>query len=94
MHTDITAFTIQSNKTVSNEVKDNQVLLEPSYGKNRMSILANPILLLFTCYNFSNTYSKFTLVKIEIRFKENHVAFIFEGYPTVVTGPVDYPFMQ
>ena len=38
MDTDITAVTIQSNKTVSNEVKDNQVLLEPSYGKNRMNI--------------------------------------------------------
>jgi len=33
MHADITAVTIQSNKIVSNEVKDNQVLLEPLYGK-------------------------------------------------------------
>ena len=33
MHTDMTAVTIPSNKIVSNEVKDNLVLLEPSYGK-------------------------------------------------------------
>ena len=33
MHADMTAVTMQSNKIVSNEVKDNQVLLEPSYGK-------------------------------------------------------------
>ena len=31
MHADATAVTIQSNKIVSNEVKDNQALLEPSY---------------------------------------------------------------
>ena len=29
----MTALTIQSNKIVSNEVKDNSELLEPSYGK-------------------------------------------------------------
>ena len=34
MHADVTAVTIQSNKIVSNEVKDNEALLEPSYGKN------------------------------------------------------------
>ena len=31
MHTDMTAVTIQSNKIVLNEVKDNQVLLDSSY---------------------------------------------------------------
>ena len=30
----MTAVTIQSNKIVSNEVKNNQALLEASYGKN------------------------------------------------------------
>ena len=40
MHT--TAVTIQSNKIVSNEVKDSWVLLEPSYGKNQMNFLAYP----------------------------------------------------
>ena len=30
----MTAVTIQSNKIVLNEVKDNQVLLEPHYRKN------------------------------------------------------------
>ena len=39
----MTAVTIQSNKIVSNEVKDNEALLEPSYGKNQMSFLANSI---------------------------------------------------
>ena len=29
----MTAVTIQSNKIVSNEVRDNKALLEPSYGK-------------------------------------------------------------
>ena len=33
MHTDITAVTIQPNKIVLNEVKNNQALLEPSYRK-------------------------------------------------------------
>ena len=43
MHTDMTAVTIQSNKSVSNEVKDNQALLELSYGKKQMNFLANPM---------------------------------------------------
>ena len=34
---------IQSNKIVSSEIKDNWVLLEPSYGKKRRNLLANPI---------------------------------------------------
>ena len=34
---------MQSNKIVFNEVKDNQVLLEPSYGKKWTNLLANPI---------------------------------------------------
>ena len=33
-HTDMTAVTKQTNNSVSNEVKGNQVLLEPSYRKN------------------------------------------------------------
>ena len=33
MYTDTTAVTIQSNKIVSSEVKDNQALLEPAYGE-------------------------------------------------------------
>ena len=33
MHADMTAVTIQLNKIISNEVKDNQALLEPSYKK-------------------------------------------------------------
>ena len=43
MHTDMMAVIIQSNKIALNEVKDNQVLLEPSYGKNQINCLANPI---------------------------------------------------
>ena len=35
--------TIQSNKIVSNEVKDNRGLLEPSYGKHKRFVLVNPI---------------------------------------------------
>ena len=33
MHADMTAVTIQPNKIVLNEVKNNQALLEPSYRK-------------------------------------------------------------
>ena len=40
-HADMTAVTIQSNKFVSNEVKDNETLLEASYGKKQMNFLAN-----------------------------------------------------
>ena len=43
MHTNMTAVTIQSNKITLNEVKDNQMLLEPLYGENQMNFLANPI---------------------------------------------------
>ena len=42
MYADVTAITIQSNKIVLNEVKDNYTLLEPSYGKNQTNFLANP----------------------------------------------------
>ena len=35
MHTDMTAVTIQFIEIVSNEVKDNQALLEPSYRKKQ-----------------------------------------------------------
>lgn len=40
----MTAVTIQSNQIVSNEVEDNRVLLEPSYGKTEY-ILAKPVFL-------------------------------------------------
>ena len=41
MNTDRTAVTIQSNKIVSNDIKDNQALLEPSYRKNQTNFLSN-----------------------------------------------------
>ena len=34
MLADMTAVTIQSNRSVSNEVKNNSGLLEPFYGEN------------------------------------------------------------
>ena len=37
----MTAVTIESNKIILNEVKNNEVLLEPSYGKNLTNFLAN-----------------------------------------------------
>ena len=40
MHADMTAITIQSNKLISNEVKDSYVLLESFYGK-KINPLAN-----------------------------------------------------
>ena len=46
-HADMTAVTIQSNRIVSNEVKDNYALLEPSYGKNQMNFLANSNIISF-----------------------------------------------
>ena len=39
----MTAVEIQSNKIVSNEIKDDAALLEPSYGRNQ-TFLANPII--------------------------------------------------
>ena len=38
----MTAVTIQSNKIVSNEVKDNQTLLEPSYRKKTNEVFGQP----------------------------------------------------
>ena len=35
MHAEMTAFTIQSNKIVLNEVKDNKALRQPSYEKTK-----------------------------------------------------------
>ena len=48
----MTAVTMQSNKIVLNEVKDNYALLEPSYRKNVMDIWANPILIPTLLYTF------------------------------------------
>ena len=39
----MTAVTIQSKKILSSEVKDNEALLEPSYGKDKKNFLANLI---------------------------------------------------
>ena len=46
MHADMTAITIQSNKIVLNEVKDNWELLAPSYRKKQMKFLDNPVLVI------------------------------------------------
>ena len=46
MQSDKTAVVIQSNKIVSNEVKDSWVPLEPLYRKNQTNFLANPIFFL------------------------------------------------
>ena len=43
MHTDLTAVTVQANKIVSNEVKDNWVLLRAIFGEG------NGTLLLYSC---------------------------------------------
>ena len=43
MHTSITAVTIKSNKICLNEIKDNEALLEPSYGKKTKNFVACPI---------------------------------------------------
>ena len=40
----MTTVITQSNKTVSNEVKDNEVLLLPPYGRKLTTFLANPTL--------------------------------------------------
>ena len=39
----MTAVVTQSNRIVLNEIKENQALLEPSYGKNQTNCLANPM---------------------------------------------------
>ena len=41
MYTDMTTFTIQSDKVVSNEVNDMYALLEPAYRTIWMNILAS-----------------------------------------------------
>ena len=46
-YTDTTAVTIQSNKIVSNEVKDNWVLLEPSHGEGLNELFGQPNILIF-----------------------------------------------
>ena len=46
MLTDMTVVTVQSYKIISNEIKDSQALLEPSYDK-KVNFLANPMLLFF-----------------------------------------------
>ena len=38
----MTAATVQSNKIVLNEVKDNSVLLEPSYRKKKHKLFGQP----------------------------------------------------
>ena len=47
---------MQSNKIVWNEVKDNQVLVEPLYGEKKKNLLANPELViasgLYSAWNF------------------------------------------
>ena len=44
MYTDMTAVTITiKKKLISNEVKNNLAILEPSYGKKQMRLLAKPI---------------------------------------------------
>ena len=43
MHADMTVVTIQSNKIVLNEMKDNWALLEASCKKHWMNFLANPV---------------------------------------------------
>ena len=40
----MTSVTTQSNNVVLNEFKDNEALLEPSYRKNQMNFVANPVL--------------------------------------------------
>ena len=47
MYTDMTAVTIESNKIVSNEVKDNWVLLQPSYGEGLNELFDQPSILIF-----------------------------------------------
>ena len=47
MYTDMTAVTIESNKIVSNEVKDNRVLLQPSYGEGLNELFDQPSILIF-----------------------------------------------
>ena len=48
MYAGMTAATIQSNKIVSNEVKDDYAVLEPPYGKNQMNFLASSKIISFS----------------------------------------------
>ena len=42
MQADMILVTIQSNKILLNEVKDNEALLEPSYGKKTNDLFGQP----------------------------------------------------
>ena len=42
MQADMILVTIQSNKILLNEVKDNEALLEPSYGKKPNELFGQP----------------------------------------------------
>ena len=42
MHADMEAVTIQFNKIVLNEVKDNEALPEPSYRKKKIEVFGQP----------------------------------------------------
>ena len=87
MHIDVTAVTIQSNKTALSEVKDNQALLRPSYGKRRTNFLANPICIylyvyVFVCecimctctyYVYAHTHAHICIhMQISVKSKETH----------------------
>ena len=47
----MTAVTIQSNKIVSNEVKDNYVPLEPSYGEKPNELFGQPNTFFFILFS-------------------------------------------
>ena len=55
----MTAVTIQSNKIVSNEVKDNKMLLEPPYRKKPNELFGQPNISLYAGVG----QSRFTVVK-------------------------------
>ena len=57
MHANMTAVTIQSNKIVSNEVKDNLALLEPSYGE-KMTMLPTQYFLYFYLISIKQYFSR------------------------------------
>ena len=47
----MTVVTIQSYKIISNEIKDSQALLEPSYGKKVNELFCQPNIIILLAVN-------------------------------------------
>ena len=75
VHTGITAVMIQSNKIVSNEVR--QALLKPSYGKKLKELFGQPNKLEISA-SFSSSSISFTPVVSSSQLESSSITSIFQ----------------